>query len=352
VERLGPLEILERVTVAGGAPRCHRAWPAAERAANGELVVAYKEGSTHHQVDDEVVVVARSPDGGRTWPARRAVAGLPGRGYWSAHGMTRLASGDLLLRLDFGWHTQPSTDNPSGRVRRTTTTRSTDHGQQWQACGPVVDLAPLDPSFCVAYGRIAELPDGRLLAPFYGIPRRVADPRARSVVVAYSSDGGHTWGDGVLVHDHARDPSLCASETDLVPLADGRLLVVSRANERLALYRSFSEDGGCTWSPLAPTGLPGQCPAVVSLPSGALLCLYRDVTPGQTGLGAGISRDGGVTWAPLGHLYRGPNKDCAYPSPVRLADGTIFTPYYTSAEPQAGTGSCEIHGLFLRERGG
>jgi hypothetical protein len=167
------------MVVAGGETRWHRAWPGAALAANGDLVVAYKEGSTHHLVDDEVAFVTRSSDGGRTW-ARRAVAGLPGYGYWTAHGLTRLSSGDLLL------------------------------------------------------------------------------------------------------------------------------------------------------------------------PSGAILCLYRDVTEGQFGVGVGISRDLGQTWQAVGHLYQGPNKDCAYPSPVLLADGTVFTPYYTSAEPRR-TGVCEIHGVLLRE---
>lgn len=352
VEQLGPLEIVDRVVVAGGEPRCHRAWPAAEVTANGDLLVAYKEGSTHHRVDDEAVFVARSSDSGRTWPIRKAIAALPGRGYWTAHGLTRLAGGDLLLRMDYGWHGAPGPDNRAGRVRRTVVTRSVDHGILWQECSPTVDLPPLDPIFCVSYGRAAELPDGRLLAPFYGIPRGAADLSARSVVVAFSSDGGRTWPDYSVVHDHEQEPSLSCSETDLLRLADGRHLVVSRANARRELYRAYSQDEGRTWSRLEPTGLPGQCPALVALPSGALLCLYRDVTPGQAGVGAGISRDSGRTWEAVGHIYRGPNADCAYPSPVLLPNATVFTPYYTSAQPDASTGTCEIHGVFLRERTG
>lgn len=351
-ERVGPLEVIERVVVAGtanGEPRCHRAWPGAALAANGDLVVAYKEGSTHHLVDDEVVFVARSSDGGRTWPERRAVAGLPAYGYWTAHGLTRLSNGDLLLRMNHGQHGEPTAENPRGRWSRTVMTRSSDHGRQWQECGPVADPQPLDPRMQLSYGRAWELSDGRIIAPFYGTPRGESDKNARSVVVAFSSDGGLSWGDYVLVHDHRRDPSLCCSETDLLRLPDGRLMVMSRANSKLSLYRAYSEDDGRTWSTLEPTGLPGQCPAVLLLPSGGILCLYRDVTEGQLGVGVGISRDLGRTWAAVGHLYQGPNKDCAYPSPVLLADGTVFTPYYTSAEPQRATGCCEIHGVLLRE---
>ena len=350
-EKIGPFEVVERVVVAGtanGEPRCHRAWPGAAVAANGDLVVAYKEGSTHHLVDDEVVFVTRSSDGGRTW-VRRAVAGLPGHGYWTAHGLTRLSSGDLLLRINFGGHGEPTPNNPRGRWRHTVMTRSSDHGRQWHALGPVADPPALDPMMQLSYGRAWELSDGRIIAPFYGTPRGATTRNARSVVVAYSSDGGLTWGDWVLVHDHHKNPSLCASETDLLRLPDGRLMVMSRANAVRSLYRAYSEDEGRTWSALEPTGLPGQCPAVTLLPSGAILCGSRDVTEGQVGVGVGISRDLGATWEAVGHLYRGPNTDCAYPSPVVLPDGTVFVPYYTSAEPRAGTGSCDIHGVLLHE---
>ncbi|MGH2369044.1 MAG: sialidase family protein, partial [Chloroflexota bacterium] len=232
VEQIGPLEIVDRVVVAGGEPRGHRAWPGAELAASGDLVVAYKEGSTHHLVDDEVVFVARSSDGGSTWPERRAVAGLPGRGYWTAHGLTRLSSGDLLLRINFGWHGERTAENPRGRWSSTMMTRSSDHGRQWLAFGPIADLPALDPRMHLSYGRALELADGRIIAPFYGNPRGEPDATARSVVVAYSSDGGLTWGDSVLVQDHHRDPSLCASETDLLRLPDGRLMAMNRANAK------------------------------------------------------------------------------------------------------------------------
>jgi hypothetical protein len=349
-ERVGPFEVVERVVVAGaanGEPPCHRAWPGAAIAANGDLVVAYKEGSTHHLVDDEVAFVTRSSDGGRTWE-RRAVAGLPGHGYWTAHGLTCLSNGDLLLRINFGRHGDRTPENPRGRWSRGVMTRSSDHGRQWLAFGPVADLPPLDPRMHLSYGRSWELSNSRIIAPFYGMPRGSTDSSARSVAIAYSSDGGLTWGDSVVVHDHHKDPSLCCSETDLLKLPDGRLMAMSRANAKLSLYRAFSEDEGRTWSALEPTGLPGQCPAVLMLQSGNVLCLYRDITEGQIGMGVGISRDLGQTWEAVGHLYRGPNKDCAYPSPVLLADGTIFTPYYTSAEPRR-TGICELHGVMFRE---
>ncbi len=44
------------------------------------------------------------------------------------------------------------------------------------------------------------------------------------------------------------------------------------------------------------------------------------------------------------------NNDCAYPSMARLPDGRIYCAFYTSAEPDGYTGSCEIRGLVLHDK--
>jgi predicted neuraminidase len=140
------------------------------------------------------------------------------------------------------------------------------------------------------------------------------------------------------------------SETEIIQLDDGRFLAMMRGNASAQLYRSYSDDEGKTWSAIAPTHLPGHCPALIFLASGDLLCAYRDTTPGQPGMACAVSADQGETWRILGHLYRGANWDCAYPSLVRLPHGHLFCAFYTSAQPEVYTGVCEIHGLTLRDR--
>jgi hypothetical protein len=95
--------------------------------------------------------------------------------------------------------------------------------------------------------------------------------------------------------------------------------------------------------------MPGQCPCVIELASGALLCAYRDMRPEQPGMSCAISEDMGESWQPLGYLYQGANFDCAYPTMVKLADGHIYCAYYTSAMPDAIIGTCDIRGLILRD---
>ena len=61
-----------------------------------------------------------------------------------------------------------------------------------------------------------------------------------------------------------------------------------------------------------------------------------------------VSGDTGETWTPLGHLYRGANRDCAYPSMAPLPSGRILCAFYTARDPD--TGGCEIHGFLLRDK--
>ena len=167
--------------------------------------------------------------------------------------------------------------------------------------------------------------------------------------MAFSDDQARTWSDHVIIHED-RQGDICPSETDVIRLADGRLLAIIRANAALRLYRSYSEDEGLTWSVIEPTEMPGQCPALFRLASGDLLCAYRDVRPDQAGMSCAVSEDMGVTWRPLGYLYKAANRDCAYPSMVRLPDGHIFCAFYTAATRDPVAWRSEIHALFIRDR--
>ena len=294
-------------------------------------------------------MLARSKDGGKTWPVKTPVLAEPGWDCYTNHGMSRLSDGSLLLHTIRGRRLRDA----SGQRRLFAWgafTRSQDDGLTWQQRGPELDLpfvSRYGHGFC--YGRINELSDGRLMAPFHGVPRRAQDAKLRIAAAVFSDDRGYSWNDYAIIYDDRRG-DICPSETDFVALSDGRYLAMIRANAALRLYRSFSSDEGHTWSPIEPTELPGQCPALIHLASGDLLCAYRDMRAGQDGMSCAVSSDQGETWDVLGHLSRGANWDCAYPSFVRLSEEILFTPFYTAADPEPLTGSCEIQGLMLRDR--
>ena len=344
-----PIEVQDEIVIDGGQRRTHRAWAALEVASNGDLLVAYKDGSDHHRTPDGVLVLARSIDGGQTWEDKKPLVAEPGWDWFTNHGMTRLADDTILL------HTirRRNSTRPDGARKsfcRGSFTRSVDDGHLWQERGQEM-ICPFMEEWgnSCAYGKVSELEDGTLMVPFYGVPKGVQDTRLRSLAVAFSHDGGRSWPEFVSVYED-RKGDVNPSETDLIRLPDGRYLLMIRANAALRLYRSYSEDEGRTWTPIEPTDLPGQCPALIYLASGAILCAYRDMRREQPGMSCAVSPDLGETWTPLGYLYEGSNWDCAYPSMVHLLGGLIYCAFYTAAEPEASTGSCEIHGLVMRDK--
>ena len=108
----------------------------------------------------------------------------------------------------------------------------------------------------------------------------------------------------------------------------------------LSLVVSLSNHGS---APLSKVNFGGNCPCLVHLCSGAILCAYRDVS--RPGISVSVSEDDGATWRWVGQLYSGANWDCAYPVIVRLPDGRLFCSYYTSFVD----GDCEVRGMWLSD---
>ncbi len=338
------VRLIGEVTAAGGGTPRHRAWPTLEATAAGDLVLAYRESVDHHVTPQGVVCTTRSADGGRTWSPPEPLAAAPGLISYTNHGMTRLRDEGLLLPVIAG---RPSADGFHARGRYT---RSRDGGRTWERFGLVIDfdfIHPQERGF--PYGRIQEMPDGRLMVPFYGVPREASGADRRMVAMIFSADNGDSWTESSIVY-RADSGQICPSETDVIDLPDGRYLAIMRGNARNLLFRSHSEDQGHSWSPLEPTEMPGHCPALLRLRSGVLLCAYRDRRDGHAGMSCAASSDGGLTWTGLGHLYRGANWDCAYPSMVALSDGRVLCAYYTAAEEtESGALNCEIRLLQLED---
>jgi hypothetical protein len=349
VDNGDPIRPIKEVVIDGGPEPQHRAWPAIEIAADGALVVAYKAGPDHHKTDEGVLGVARSVDGGMTWPFRRVIAAHPGWDVFTNHGMTRLRDGPLLLHCVRARHI----DAGAGRSRFYARGRficSLDDGRTWREWSPELEfpfVSETERGFC--YGRIHELSDGRLMVPFYGAPIDDKDGSRRILAVAFSHDRGRSWRDySIISDDQAGD--IRPSETDLIRLRDGRFLAIIRANGPKRLYRSYSADDGTSWSDLEKTELPGQSPCLIRLSSGDLLCGYRDRTENDLGMSCAVSRDDGLKWQFVTRLYRGGSADCGYPSIVRLSDDRIYCVFYTSPSGDFQPLNTEIRGLVLEDR--
>ena len=167
------------------------------------------------------------------------------------------------------------------------------------------------------------------------------------MAVGYSKDGGRTVCDlSVMATDPTQQSRF--NETDLLRLADGRFLAIVRVGTPPHWsYRCYSEDQGKTWTPYQRVSFKGQCPCLVQLRSGDVLCAYRDMEPNRPGISVSVTDDAGKTWRWVGQVYSGANWDCGYPVMIPLPDGRIFCVYYTAFVD----GDCRIQGMWLEETG-
>ena len=94
------------------------------------------------------------------------------------------------------------------------------------------------------------------------------------------------------------------------------------------MYKTFSHDGGKTWTTPEDMGIKGSPPHLMKHSSGALVLTYtiRDERYGQR---ARLSYDGGKSWGDeIVLCENAKNWDSGYCSSVELNDGSIYTVYY------------------------
>ncbi|MDU1891542.1 MAG: family 16 glycoside hydrolase [Dysgonomonas sp.] len=210
---------------------------------------------------------------------------------------------------------------------------SEDLGQTWSSMKSN-DLGLGAMPFCT----IEPINGGKELLAMSNIRRPGEKKEKRSNVVArsYSKDGGFTWSPWDITLDI---PGLKPCEPEIVRSPDGKqLLCLIRENvKRVSLYM-VSNDEGRTWSKVKPLpfALHGDRHKAKYTPDGRLVIAFRD-----TGNGS-ITRTHFVAWVgryediingkqgdfriKLLHSYRG--GDCGYPGLELLPDGTFVATTY------------------------
>jgi hypothetical protein len=324
---------IRRVTVASGEPR-HRAFNGTVRLASGEILVFYREGTDHWRTDDGVVKMVRSGDDGETWSAAETVFSTPDMGSGAHHGPAQLSDGRIIVPMTLIQNLS-STDHGGHHRSETHLISSEDGGRSWSE---PTQIGPMEGwHWQNNYGRVRELPDGRVFIPGGG--QKVGEePWFSGYFVSH--DGGRTFPDRV---DVARG---LVDEIDLAPLPDGRWIAMVRDYPPHYLHQAYSEDEGRTWSTPVSSGILGHCPSFLVLPSGTILLGHRQVDPARPyGLTISASKDAGASWEHASDIYVAPNGtfDCSYPSMVLLDDGRVFCSYYT----EFAEGNCDIEGVIF-----
>ena len=230
--------------------------PALATASNGDLLASYdlRPGSAGDAPNPNSIVQRRSRDNGRTWGPQTVIhAGTPGRrkvGYSDPSYLVDPATGRILnfhvKSYDRGFATSEVGTDPDDRhVLHAEVSTSTDNGHTWTYRDITREITP-DPTtrtrFVASGQGIALLHGphaGRLIAQM--TVRNSVGQQAQSI---YSDDHGITW--------HAGNPvGRMMDENKVVELSDGTLMLNSRDAARSGRRKvAYSQDGGLTWGPV------------------------------------------------------------------------------------------------------
>ncbi len=335
------------------------------RAADGTLVCTYRESMGHSSRPFSRVIVRRSFDRGLTWGPRQVV--VERTEEETARGLGRLncsriaACGDgtlllvvdLLLRETFEEYLEP---HPCMNLLL----RSRDHGATWEGPEETGLTEGIVPS-------IKELSNGDLII---GVTEQWPGPKGVEDYVEaptcfLSGDQGRTWDGPFRIPDPEGSPwtgrPWRLNEGDFAEMDDGTLVCYLREDgEGLSGWKSFSRDGGRSWSTPVRTRMTSCLgrPSVGRLRSGEVAVTYRVACGLSTSLGLyvetaaealrGAPAPGGAPADP--EQYQGETEarfafldndralsaDSGYSGWVQLPDGALYVVnYVTDDAPRA-----------------
>jgi predicted neuraminidase len=195
---------------------------------------------------------------------------------------------------------------------------SKNHGRTWGEATRLADgiLGPVK-------NKPVRLADGTILSPSSSeTPDR---PSLWRVHFERSTDGGRTW---TIVRPAASPDGseLHSIQPSILVHSGGRLQAVGRSRSQ-KIFETWSDDGGRTWSALAPTALPNPSAGTdaVTLRDGRQLLVYNHTPKGRTPLNVALSRDG-RQWTAAVVLESEPG-EYSYPAVIQTADGLVHITY-------------------------
>ena len=265
-----------------------------------------------------------SADGGLTWSKDDTVV-VPNEGKQNVMSVSllRLKSGEIAL---FYLRKNAWDDcRPFMRL-------STDEAKTWG-----------EPSLCNGQGgyyvlnndRVVQLTSGRLVMPVARHTEPGGKFDAHGVISCFlSDDGGKTWHQSASkLTGETEKGRVVLQEPGVVELKDARLLMFIRANAGCQ-FRSFSKDGGETWSPAEPSNIlsPLSPASIKRIPkTGDLLLVWNnhegiDATRRgkRTPFNVAISRNDGQTWEKVKTLEDDPGGWYCYTAVEFVGDRVLL----------------------------
>ncbi len=324
---------------------------------SGDLLASFQVGSAFEAADAHCEL-ARSSDGGQTWVQEGPL--YPGTGPAHPTSDCLKVTCDRQAGVVVAFGTRFDRSDPEAAICNEATggilpmdvlvARSHDEGHTWSDLTPLA--TPLPGPF-EAQAPVCVLADGPWIVPMS--TWRAWDgshPNGDKAIALISEDKGDTWGGPVTVMLDP-DEKLVFWEMRLCELEPGRVLALAWAHDKtraldIENQYAISEDGGRSFLPFSPAGIPGQSICPLYLGDGRVLITYnhRYGEPGVRARVARVEPAGLVTEAELvlwgvGAEGSGAAREhdksmvremssfkFGQPSPHRLPDGTILTVHW------------------------
>jgi Neuraminidase (sialidase) len=236
-----------------------------------------------------------SGDGGKTWSLRyEPVLENEGRKNVMSVSLLRLSENEIAL-----FYLRKNSNEDCIPMMRL----STDEGRSWN---DAVSCVVSDGYYVLNNDRAIRLKSGRILLPLARHAKAGEKRSIRSVsLCAYSDNGGRSWKQSSTELQAPEASRTGLQEPGVIELKDGRLMMYMRTDMG-SQYRSYSSDGGETWSPAEPSNIlsPLSPASIARIPStGDLLLVWNDhegVDAAHKGkrtpFRVAISKDEGQTW--------------------------------------------------------
>lgn len=265
------------------------------RTPDGDIVCAYRHGTTKHSYDG-VCVAQISSDMGRTWSDAAVVFDMTADTQpRSVLALQLLTAPDgsllaLLTAIDAA-RTDRYVFSEDGFAlnRAQFRTRSRDGGRSWE---PPELIEHFNKPRMGLPGKSFALANGEILAS----GAYTAPPKGRVVTASFSQDSGQSFGP---LKDMAWDPEtrLCFDDPHYTVFPDGLAVgmfwtYTADTEATVEVHRSESGDHGRTWSKPAPVGALGQLTAPLALDDDLLL-LAANFRQAPAGVRLWLSHDRG-----------------------------------------------------------
>jgi hypothetical protein len=236
-----------------------------------------------------------SGDQGKTWSLRYEPV-LEGEGKKNVMSVSLLRLSDDEIAMFYLRKNSLEDCLPMMRLSR-------DEGRTWNDAVPCIAG---EGYYVLNNARAVLLKGGRIVLPLARHARSGESRSLRSTsLCAYSDNSGRTWKKSATELEGPAVSRTGLQEPGVIELKDGRLMMFMRTDMGCQ-YRSFSKDGGNTWSPAEPSNIisPVSPASIARIPStGDLLLVWNDhdgVDEAHKGkrtpFRVAISKDDGESW--------------------------------------------------------